>query len=488
MHTVSQHNPRSLGDFSPARKYHIVLTGTLFTFNSALGSSLPAGAKSEISSAFSITSDTLLVLLNSLYLVGFSIGPLIFGPLSEYCGRRPVLLGTYIGYTAFTLGRALSPNYAALLVFRLLCGLNAAAPNAVLGGLYSDIYKNPRQRGIAMGFFMFMTALGPEVGPIISGFVSVTSWRWTFWAALIIAGAGLPTILMLPETYAPVLARKRIAKEKDTRIQAAEETWGEIAQEFGMVFTRPFVMVVQEPILLFSSLYLALVYAILYLFFQAYPIIFQGLYNMSPGVSGLAFIPIMIGAGVAFLIFLWYTNFHDKATKANRPWAKVEEYRRLPLACGGAPTIVIALFWLGWASYKSVHPIVPMIAGLWFGIGYLLIFIAMLNYLTDAYKENSASAQAAASTVRSVTAVCLPLATDPMYSSLGIHWASSLLGFIALGMAVIPFVFIRYGEWIREKSRFCRTMEEDVSVEVQRHDVLGRWLAFEKACLVRWMA
>lgn len=117
--------------------------------------------------------------------------------------------------------------------------------------------------------------------------------------------------------------------------------------------------------------------------------------------------------------------------------------------------MVVSLFWLGWASFPAVNPIVPMTAGFFFAIGFLLIFIAMLNYLTDAYQQNSASAQAAASTIRSITAVCLPLATKSMYGNLGIHWANSLLGFVALAMAVIPFIFIRYGESLRRKSQFC---------------------------------
>ena len=81
---------------------------------------------------------------------------------------------------------------------------------------------------------------------------------------------------------------------------------------------------------------------------------------MSAGVSGLAFIPsesiflrilppfrmlishlVMIGAGIAFLLFLWYSSYHTKAVAANEPWAKVEEYRRLPLAAAGAPTYVL---------------------------------------------------------------------------------------------------------------------------------------------------
>lgn len=62
-------------------------------------------------------------------------------------------------------------------MFRFLCGLNAGTPNVALDGLYSDIYDDPQHRGLATGFFMLLAALGPEVGPIISGFVSSVSWR-----------------------------------------------------------------------------------------------------------------------------------------------------------------------------------------------------------------------------------------------------------------------------------------------------------------------
>lgn len=220
--------------------------------------------------------DVLLVLLNSVYLAGFAVGPLAFGPLSEYLGRQPVLIGTYIGYTIFTMACALAPTYASLLVFRSLCGIHAAAPNAVLGGLYSDIYDDHGERGTAMGFFMLMTTLGPQLSPIISGYAALLSWRWVFWVALMIAGGGMPVVLLLPETYGPVLANRRRRNVDGARWEPDCARRGRDSVSMARIFGRPFAMVVQEPILLFSSLYLALVYGVLYLFFQAYPIVFQG--------------------------------------------------------------------------------------------------------------------------------------------------------------------------------------------------------------------
>ena len=180
---------------------------------------------------------------------------------------------------------------------------------------------------------------------------------------------------------------------------------------------------------------------------------------MNAGVSGLAFLPIMVGLMFALGIFLYYDSVLQKARKANKPWASIEEYRRLPLACLGGPLYVISLFWLGWSARASVHWIVPMLAGVPFGAGFMLIFMALLNYITDAYEIYAASGMAATSITRSIFGAVLPLAAAPMYRSLGVSWASSLLGFLSLAMTVIPFAFIKYGDRIRANSRFCNELK-----------------------------
>ena len=89
-----------------------------------------------------------------MYLIGYVLGPLLFGPLSEIYGRKIIMISTFIAYTVFTMACALSPNWAALLIFRLLTGINASSPISVIGGLYADIYDNPVTRGRAMAMFM----------------------------------------------------------------------------------------------------------------------------------------------------------------------------------------------------------------------------------------------------------------------------------------------------------------------------------------------
>ena len=77
----------------------------------------------------------------------------------------------------------------------------------------------------------------------------------------------------------------------------------------------------------------------------------------------------------------------------------------------------------------------------------------MLNYLSDTYLTYAASAQGIASTCRATAGVLLPLSAQRMYGTLGIHWACTLLGFLSLGMVIIPFAFIRYGSYIRANSK-----------------------------------
>ena len=299
---------------------------------------------------------------------------------------------------------------------------------------------------------------------MISGFVSVVSWRWTFWVGFIVAGASLVFLSILPETYGPIILKKRAERmrnesENPNVFAAIELEKKGPRQMMTVTLMRPLHMIFHEAIVLFTCLYLSIVYAIFYLFFEAYPIIFEGLYHMNTGVAGLAFLPFVVGVIIALGIFFWYDSVLQRAKKANAHWTAIEEYRRLPLACLGGPLYVISLFWLGWSASPHVHWIVPMLAGVPFGIAFVLIFMALLNYVTDAYEVYAASAMAATSFCRSIFGAVLPLAAAPMYRSLGVAWASSLLGFLSLAMCIIPFAFIKYGDRIRENSKFCQELK-----------------------------
>lgn len=99
-----------------------------------------------------------------------------------------------------------------------------------------------------------------------------------------------------------------------------------------------------------------------------------------------------------------------------------------------------------------------MLGGIPLGFGFVLIFIALFNYLVDSYKIYSASALGATSISRSTFGVVLPFAAKPMFRTLGVPWAASLLGFLSLSMCLIPPIFIRFGEGLRARSPICQEL------------------------------
>lgn len=314
------------------------------------------------------------------------------------------------------------------------------------------------------------TVFGPLLAPIISGFCSPTiGWRWTFWIALIYAGASLVPLAFLPETFAPVLLVQRARRLRRTdpehhadAVAPHELQRLDLGQLAARVLTRPMRMLLFEPIVAAACAYLSLIYAIFYMTFQAFPIIYMDLYGLSAGVEGLLFLSIGGGALAALPLFFAWDAVLQRAQREGRAWTRREEYRRLPLACLGGPLFVVSLFWLGWtAKPGSIPYAVPALAGVPFGMGFQLIFMALLNYLVDAYEVFAASANAAASCSRSLVATVLPFASVPMFTRLGVPGACSLLGGLSCLMCAVPFVFIWQGDRLRAGSAFCTLLREE---------------------------
>lgn len=175
----------------------------------------------------------------------------------------------------------------------------------------------------------------------------------------------------------------------------------------------------------------------------------------------MTFLPIGVGAMLAGFVYVYWERYLEKAKARDPPpkWSQQEEYVRLPIAVLGAPLFAISLFWLGWTARPDIHWIVPTLSALPFGIGFLLIFMALINYIVDAYEIYAASAMGAASCSRSIFGVVMPFAARPMYETLGVAWACSLLGFLSIIMGIVPFAFLRYGAKIRENSTWCQELK-----------------------------
>lgn len=360
-----------------------------------------------------------------------------------------------------TVGCALSRNTASILVFRFLCGAFGASPLTNSGGVIADIW-DAKTRGDAMAIFSIAPFAGPALGPIIGGFIYVsgTDWRWLFWVCTIFSGVCfLLTALTLPETYAPIILKRkaqRIRKETgDDKYRApAEMVKLSATGLLKATFFKPFAMLVQEPMLLAMTVYMAFVYGVLYLLFAVYPIVFEQGHGFNAGVEGLMFIAFFLGGVVAVILYITFFNpRYSRKVDELEKGQRVPPEERLLVVMLAAPAMVIALFWFAWTSYPSISYWSPMLAGSLLGFALLFVFLGLFNYIVDAYLANAASALSGNTVIRSAFGAGFPLFARAMYEKLGTQWASTLLGFLALAMVPIPFALYKYGPTIRSWSK-----------------------------------
>ncbi|KAJ4291968.1 hypothetical protein N0V90_009866 [Kalmusia sp. IMI 367209] len=326
----------------------------------ALFVAIMSGATGPISKQFKVTNEAHLILPTSMYLVGYVGGPMIWGPLSESYGRKWVMIASFAYFTIFAIASAVAPNFAALVVFRMMVGIGGSCAISVVGGICADVYHDPVSRGRSMAIFMAATTFGPILGPPISGFISVISWSWAFWIGAIFAGATWPLFVFFPETYGPVILKRRAQRvRKETGDESIVAPIELEKSDIGHIVTVTNIVPTD---------------AIFYIYFQSFPLIFVDIYHFNAGEEGLTFLPIGVGAIISAIFYLAWDFILRRAQAANKPWSRNEEMRRLPLACIAGPFFVISSFWLSWTARADVHWMVPCLASMLFGMGYLCLF------------------------------------------------------------------------------------------------------------------
>jgi len=117
----------------------------------------------------------------STYILGFALGQLLYGPMADSLGRKPVILGGTLVFAAAAAACAMSQSIDHLIVMRFFHGLAAAAASVVINALMRDIYPK-EEFSRMMSFVMLVTTVAPLVAPMVGGAVLVWfSWHAIFW-------------------------------------------------------------------------------------------------------------------------------------------------------------------------------------------------------------------------------------------------------------------------------------------------------------------
>ncbi|KAK9449941.1 major facilitator superfamily domain-containing protein [Limtongia smithiae] len=457
-------NPRNWN--SSKRYFTLALVGFL-TAAVYIGSSIYTPGVTELMAEFHFGT-TVAALPLSVYVMAYGISPMLYGPMSEFpaIGRNWTIMPSLFVFVILQIPTALSKNLASLLVLRAITGFVSAPPLTVGGACIGDV-MDPRYLAYGIASWACAASIGPIMGPFIGAAVTIAEdWRWTFWLLCWLSGLCFLVMLFLfPETSADTILYRRAARLRKlygcdkyrtrAEIASADQTMKEFCYNS---FVRPFIIAFREPSVFCFNCYTGLIYAVMYIFFEAFPIVFQEVHHFTLIENGLAYFGIFVGLFIIGPVYCAILHYYTIPRLMNG--APPELVLRVCLI--GAPLLPVSLFVFGWTSSPDIHWIFPIIGSGIFFIGAFLIFQTIFAYLGMSYPRYIASVFGGNAFFRAMFAASFPLFARDMFVNLNsyngkfpVALGSTILGCLGIFMIMIPIVLLWMGDRVRAQSRFA---------------------------------
>lgn len=227
----------------------------------------------DIGRAFGVSAAWVQLTL-SAYLFGFAAGQIVYGPISDRHGRRPVLLIAVVIFCVASLVCVVAPSIEILIAARCLQSFGAAGAIVLARAMVRDLYSGARA-GKELSVMGAIMAVAPIAGPIIGGLLHTAfGWRSAF-AALLAAGLalGMMAWLRLPETL---------------KVRALEpSSLRSMLRTYGLLLTR-------RDFLLYVGIVTAC-YTGLFAWLSSASFILQDIYGLTPLAFAIAFLPSALG-------------------------------------------------------------------------------------------------------------------------------------------------------------------------------------------------
>lgn len=373
-----------------SQKKKILASSMIYIYTMAvyMGSSIITSSIEGIMNEFHVGPTTASLVL-ALYTLAYGIGPLIFSPLSEIpsIGRNPPYIITMAIFVILCVPAALVQNFAGLLVLRFLQGFFGSPCLATGGASLQDMYSLIKLPYV-LCIWAFAATCGPALGPLISGFsVMAENWRWSLWEMLWLSGpVFILMFLFLPETStANILLRRaqRLRKRTgDKRLKSQSEIDQANMRPRTIIYealVRPIQLMVMDPAIGFTALYASLCYGIYYSFFEAFPLVYVGMYGFNLGELGLTFLSITVGVMIAMTCFYSYLWFILEPQIRKSGLGEPES--RLVPGLVASFCCPIGLFIFGWTADPSIHWIASVIGIAIYTIGIFIILQCIFVYL-----------------------------------------------------------------------------------------------------------
>ncbi|KAL1743184.1 major facilitator superfamily domain-containing protein [Schizophyllum fasciatum] len=415
------------------------------------------------------TSD--LNLTVTVYLVLQGISPMIWGPVSDFYGRRPTYLICLLILVLSCLGLALVPTdtFWLLLVLRCFQAAGCASTIALGAGVIGDI-SSRKDRGGYFGAFNLGPQLAPVIGPVLGGALADgLGWRSIFWFLCIFSGCCLIFVLFfLPEThhavevsgnklarlvYSPVIrvvGRGQHKAEKSDGTKPAPQPSVPAKKKH---IRNPLPLFL-NPAVSLALTFTAIIYAVWYCvtatisssFAEKYPF-------LSETDVGLCYLPI--GSGMLISSAVHGRVLDAEYRRMRRRWVTGQdggekgalderdfpiERARLRLMPLHVAVFAASVIGWGWSVQAGAHLAAPLVLQLPIGYTFNAVLNTTMTLMIDIEHAQSSSVTACTNLARCGLAAIMTAVIDYITNGLGYGWTYVLFGGVAALM--IPLIYI----------------------------------------------
>ncbi|KAJ7785821.1 putative caffeine resistance protein [Mycena metata] len=454
-------------NWSSGKRIFVAFSISLLTFSIYIGGAIYTSSIPGLMVEFNLSLVTATLGL-TLYVLAYGIGPMFLTPLQELSvlGRNPVYMITLFLWVVLQIPILTAKNFNTILAMRFLTGIFGSPALATGGSSMGDIYL-PTHHPYALGIWSLAAVSGPILGPVIGGFAAqAESWKWPILELIWLGSFSFVFLcLFLPETHGPTILLRRAKRlraltgnmELKTATERVDQTLT-IGSQVYTALVEPLIISF-EPVVLFCDVYMGFCYAIFYLWFEAFPLVFTDIYHFNQGLSGLPFIGFMVTGTVTYALYCVYNIYHINPRAARAAADNKELSPEVKLEIGLLASIFIptSILIFGFASKASIHWIVSVIGASLYLPGIYLIFQSLANYLTTAYPGHETSVLAANALYRSVIASVFPLFGRPFFRNLGLGPGSALLAGLAFLLMGLYWVLLKYAHIMRRRSKYARS-------------------------------
>ncbi|KAH7018103.1 major facilitator superfamily domain-containing protein [Microdochium trichocladiopsis] len=440
--------------FGRWKRIRMVAVLCYYTFLTPISSTAVFVAIPEVVAELGSTP-TVVNMSNALFFVFMALGPLLWGPLAQVVGRRPVLVASSVLMTAFSAGTAAAPNLVAYFIFRMLSAFQATAILVVGSVVIGDLYA-PSNRGRAISAFLAGAFIAPAVAPILGGLaVTFSTWRAIFWVITILTAICTVLVVVVVEETAPEGALPiNYDKNKDKATSSSSPR-----QSIRKAFNPGLVLVslVREPGLCIAAI------AVSAIIWNQYSMLAPIRYVINPRFSlteplqaSLFFLPPASGCICGAFFGGWWSDYVASGQE-RKHGRRVPEHRLKSSVWLMAVPLPGFTMLYGWSVRHEVGGIPLVVVALFLqGFTQMLCLPGLNTYVVEAVQDRGMSSVAVAGNYLSRfmfaaagTAACLPA-----INLIGVGWFSTISGLFIVFSAGLVFLLTVNGEkWRTENTK-----------------------------------